>query len=73
MGLTSAMVEVSDPLIGMGISNSPVSSSLFATLCYGREWVTKCPFWYYPPILFFSVDKVLKSFLVLVHLFNGLR
>ena len=73
LGLTRAMVEVSDPLIKKGISNSPISSSLFTTLRYSRERVTKRPLWCYPPILFFSVNKVLENFLVSFHLSNGLR
>ena len=73
LGLTRAMVEVSDHLISKRISNSPVSSSLFTTLRYSRERVTKGPLWCYPQILFFSVNKVLKNFLFSYHLFDGLR
>ena len=72
LGLTRAMVEVSDPLIRKGISNSPVSSSLFSTLRYCRERVTRGPLFCHPPILFFSVNKVLKNFLVSFHLSDSL-
>jgi len=73
LGLARAMIEVSDPLIRKGISRSPVLSSLFTTLRYSRDTVTKEPLWYYPPTLFFSVNKVLKNFLISFHLSDGLR
>jgi len=67
------MVEVSHPLIEVGVSNSPVSSSLFTTFRYGMTLVAECPFWCYPPTLFLSHDKFLKNFLVLIHLFDVLH
>jgi len=73
LGLTRAMVEISDLLSWKGISNSPVSSSLFTTLRYSRDRVTKGALLCYPPVLFFSVNKRLKNFLVSFHLSNGLR
>ena len=60
LGLARAMVEVSDPLIRKEISNSPGSSSLFKPLRYSRGRVTKGPFGWYPPILFFSVNNISK-------------